>query len=103
MAHVEIRHNAPRQRYEAWRDGKRVGHEQYRLGGRVITFIHTEIDQAYRGEGIASTMIKSALDDVRATGTHRVVARCPTVRTWIQRHPDYQDLLHRGSPVEVQA
>lgn len=101
MAHVEIRHNAQRHRYEAWRDGKRAGHAQYRLAGDVITFIHTEVDQSYRGEGIASTMIQWALDDVRAETSRRVVARCPMVRTWIQRHPDYQDLMRRGVPADA--
>lgn len=95
MANVEIRHNTPRNRYEAWRDGKRVGHTMYRLTDGTIVFVHTEVDQAYRGEGIASTLIRAALDDVRDNSARRVVAQCPMVRTWLHRHPDYQDLQRR--------
>jgi predicted GNAT family acetyltransferase len=95
MAHVEIRHNSQRHRYEAWRDGTRVGHTMYRLTDGTIVFVHTEVDQQYRGEGIGSTLIQAALDDVRDTSTRRVVAQCPMVRTWLHRHPDYQDLQRR--------
>ncbi|MBU4335186.1 MAG: N-acetyltransferase, partial [Actinobacteria bacterium] len=33
-----------------------------------------------------------SLDQVRASG-RTIVAYCPYVRTWLTRHPDYQDLL----------
>ena len=42
---------------------------------------------------MGSTLVRAALDDVRADGRRKVVARCPFVRRWIERHADYQDLL----------
>ncbi len=44
------------------------------------------------GQGIGSKLVKGALDQVRADGL-KVVAQCPFVRGWIEKHPDYADLL----------
>ena len=37
---------------------------------------------------------ETTLDDVRARGSLRVVPRCPFIRSWIEKHPDYADLVH---------
>ncbi|MGB3763430.1 MAG: N-acetyltransferase [Ornithinimicrobium sp.] len=37
--------------------------------------------------------MRGALDDVRAAGRLRVEAPCPFVSAWIERHPEYADLL----------
>lgn len=79
-------------RYEL-RDGDMlVGVAAYRLVGNTITFTHTEIDDAYEGQGLGGRLAREALDDTRARG-RRVVARCPFIAGWIERHPDYADLL----------
>jgi predicted GNAT family acetyltransferase len=36
--------------------------------------------------------VRAALDDVRAKGGS-VVPKCSFVRGWIERHPDYADLV----------
>jgi predicted GNAT family acetyltransferase len=41
---------------------------------------------------VGSTLVRAALDDVRAHGG-RVIATCPFVRGWIDRHQEYADLL----------
>ena len=57
----------------------------------MITFIHTQVADAFEGKkGVASTLIRAALDDVRADGSRRVRPLCPFVRAFIQRHEDYQ-------------
>ena len=55
-------------------------------------FTHTEIDPAFEGHGVGSALAKAALDDVRAKGL-KAVPLCPFIRTWIDRHPDYEDLV----------
>jgi predicted GNAT family acetyltransferase len=42
--------------------------------------------------GLGSRLVRAALDDVRSQGG-RVVPLCPFVRGWIERHPDYADLV----------
>jgi len=58
----------------------------------VITFVHTEVPAELGGQGVGSKLVKGALDQVRADGL-KVVAQCPFVRGWIEKHPDYADLL----------
>ena len=48
------------------------------------------------GHGLGGTLVRGALDDVRARGGS-VVPLCPFVRGWIDRHPEYQDLLSAPS------
>jgi hypothetical protein len=36
--------------------------------------------------------VRAALDDVRSRGG-TVVPLCPFVRGWIERHPEYRDLV----------
>jgi len=62
------------------------------LSGDVITFVHTEVPAALGGKGIGSKLVKGALDLVRADGL-MVVAQCPFVRGWIEKHPAYANLL----------
>lgn len=87
----EVTDNAARHRYELSRDGA-IAHADYRRQGDTITFVHTEVPEAMAGKGIGSALVRGALDDARAKGL-RVVARCPFVAAWIERHPEYRDLL----------
>ena len=52
-----------------------------------------EVADAFEGQGVAGQLARAALDDVRASGKYRVVPRCPYIKKWIDKHPDYQDLL----------
>ena len=56
------------------------------------SFVHTEIDPAFGGRGLASTLIKSALDEMRTRGI-AVLPICPFVLRYISRHPEYLDLV----------
>jgi predicted GNAT family acetyltransferase len=85
--------NAPEaNRYEI-RDGERLlGHADYLRRDDAVVFVHTEVDQDSEMSGLGSTLVRGALDDVRARG-RSVVAECSFVRGWIERHPEYADLL----------
>ncbi len=74
-------------------EGELLGFSVYDTIGPTVVFTHTEVDPKFEGQGIASTLVKEALDAVRASGRD-VVAFCPYVKAWIGRHPEYRDLLH---------
>ena len=78
--------------YELTSDGVVVGHAFFEEHGHTVVFTHTEVDPSYEGQGLGGRLARAALDDVRARGEH-VIARCPFVKAWVDRHPDYQDLL----------
>ena len=78
------------------REGERVlGIAVYRRRGDVTDFLHTEVDQDSGRSKVGSTLVQAALDDVRARGGS-VIASCPFVRGWIERHQQYADLLTRA-------
>lgn len=52
--------------------------------GRLV-FPHTEIDPAFRGRGLATTLVARAMEDVAARG-ETVVPRCPVVRKYLREH-----------------
>jgi predicted GNAT family acetyltransferase len=79
-------------RYEILADGEAAGFVEYQLSPGEITFIHTEIDEAYEGKGIGSVLVRHVLEDARERGL-AVLPLCPFVRGWITRHEDYLDLV----------
>lgn len=83
-----------RERFEAWlQDGTLVGAAYYTMREDAVVFTHTEVPQEYEGQGIASQLVRSALDSVRARNL-RVIALCPYVRAFLRRHEDeYRDLV----------
>ncbi|WP_047869348.1 GNAT family N-acetyltransferase [Nocardiopsis sp. RV163] len=83
-----------RKRYEIRVDGEVAGFAEYILTDDMVTFTHTEIDPAHEGRGLGGTLVRGALDDVRPQGL-AVLPLCPFVKGWIQRHPDYADLVYR--------
>ena len=98
---VEVVDNPSEQRWEARLGGELAGFAEYRVGRvegpsgeqPVVDFVHTEVDDRFEGHGVGSALARAALDGVRRDGSHRVVASCPFIAAWIERHPDYTDLL----------
>lgn len=89
---VDVTDAPERRRYEARIDGELAGIAEYRSSDRFVTFVHTEVMPEFEGKGVASALVRAALDDVRAQG-RRVRAVCPFVKGYVERHPDeYGDL-----------
>jgi predicted GNAT family acetyltransferase len=93
---LEITRNDAEQQYEARVDGELAGIAQFQLDGDRIVFTHTEVDDRFEGQGVGSALARTALDDVRTRGTLRVVPRCEFIRSWIEQHPEYADLVDAG-------
>jgi uncharacterized protein len=87
----EVRNNPALNRFELDVDGQ-TAVAYYRLAPGVITFTHTEVPPALEGHGIASKLIRGALESARAQGL-KVVARCPFVGAFMGKHPEFNDLL----------
>jgi predicted GNAT family acetyltransferase len=88
---TDVVNNREQHRYELAVDG-RIAASYYKLDNGVITFIHTEVPPELGGKGIGSKLIKGALNLVRAEGL-KVIALCPFVKGYIDKHSDYADLL----------
>jgi len=100
---VRLVHDDDRDRYEAL-DGDEVvavlahGDEDLpaadgeALGLRVRDLRSTVVAPDRSGAGIGSAIVRFALDDIRGQGM-RLRPTCWFVRGWIDRHPEYADLL----------
>ncbi|HEY0696997.1 MAG TPA: GNAT family N-acetyltransferase [Micromonospora sp.] len=88
-----VRDNPAESRYEILDGEQVVGFATYRLTGGRIAFLHTEVDPAHAGRGLAGQLVTWALDDVRRRGL-TVLPFCPYVRSFIARHAErYLDLV----------
>ncbi|TMR08473.1 N-acetyltransferase [Nonomuraea turkmeniaca] len=92
---IEIVDNSTESRFELLVDGKVAGFADYRLLPTKIVFTHTEVLSDYEGQGLASKLVGHALQASADTGL-RVVPLCPYVRKYIERHPEFQDLVESG-------
>jgi predicted GNAT family acetyltransferase len=91
---ISVQDNPKRSRYEVLVDGDLAGYSAYRdVAGRRV-FTHTTIDPDYEGHGVGSALARAALDDVRTRGLP-IIARCPFIAGYIDRHPDYADLVEK--------
>ncbi len=84
--------NTGKSRFEIIVDGQVAGFADYLLLPTKVVFTHTEVLPAYEGKGLAGRLVKHALDVTRDTGL-KVEPRCEYVARYIQRHPEYHDLL----------
>jgi uncharacterized protein len=79
-------HRPGAHRFEATVDGH-VGHLEYEVHEGVLTIVHTEVDPALEGRGVAGALVRAALDHARANGLD-VRARCAYAASYIERHPE---------------
>jgi uncharacterized protein len=87
-----IRHEPDAQRFVLELAGG-TGLIRYReLSGNVLDLEHTFVPPALRGGGVASQLTEHALRYARDHG-YRVIASCPFVAAFIERHPQHRDLL----------
>ncbi len=87
----QVTHNAAAHRYETVVDGHRSVCEYELVDGRMV-FTHTVVPTELRGRGIAEKLVRAALAEARVAG-RRVVPQCSYVAKFIERHPEYRDLL----------
>jgi hypothetical protein len=92
---VEVRDDPAKRQFEAFVDGRLAGYTAYELTDDGILILHTEVDDAFEGQGIGSSLVRQMLDLLRADDDTKVTVLCPFVNAWLRRHPDYQDLTRR--------
>lgn len=89
---VTVTDQPERSQYEARAGDELAGLAGYLRDQDVIIFNHTETLDAFAGQGVGSALARYALDDARARGL-RVRPECWFIHGWIERHPDYADLV----------
>ena len=88
---AEVRDNKAQRRFELDVDGG-IAFASYRLTPSAVIITHTETPRALRGRGVASELVEGALQLIRADG-RKVIAGCSFVVDYLQRHPEYADMV----------
>ena len=96
MTEVRVFDEPERNRYSIVADGHLAGFVTYRLHGQEIAFEHAEIQPSLQRQGLASDLVRFALDDAEKRGLD-VLPYCPFVRSFIFDHPEYRDLVPTAS------
>jgi predicted GNAT family acetyltransferase len=92
MGDPTVVHVPDLRRWEVRVGDRLAGFTEYVIKGERYVFVHTEIDPETEGQGLGSVLARGALDEVRAMGAS-LVPLCPFIDGWIERHPEYDDLV----------
>ncbi|MDR2956424.1 MAG: N-acetyltransferase [Prevotella sp.] len=86
-----VTHNEKLSRFEAEIEGL-ISLVDYRRRDNVLMVTHTEVPPQLEGRGIAAALTKALLDYAQ-NNELKIRPICPYTRAYIQRHPEYQDLV----------
>jgi predicted GNAT family acetyltransferase len=89
---MTVADNPAKRRYEAVVDGEVAGSLYYHEQDGKLVLVHTEVELEFEGQGIGGRMAAATLDDIRARGL-QIVPVCPFIRSYLERHPEYADLV----------
>ena len=65
--------------------------EYHRSGDRMV-FLHTEVPPHHEGQGIGSKLAEAGLE-YALENKLTVVPRCPFIAEYVQKHPEYADIV----------
>lgn len=77
--------NEAESRYEIHLGDVLAGFAAFERRPGKILFVHTEIDPAFQGKGLASVLAAGALSDAAASDD-TIVPYCPYIRKYLETH-----------------
>jgi predicted GNAT family acetyltransferase len=87
-----VTQNPDARRFELRSGDEVLGWIDYLPAGGSVIFAHTEITPGHEHQGLGSVLVRQALEDMRARGA-TVIPTCPFTAAFIQRHPEYADVV----------
>lgn len=94
MSGAEVHDDPGHDRYVAEVDGTVAGHATYLVRGERSMLVHTEVADDFEGQGVGSALARYAFEDARSRGLG-VVPLCPFMARYVERHPEYEDIVDR--------
>lgn len=88
---IKVQHNDKEQRFEAHLDG-RSAYLTYTFHGNSVYYDHTFVPQEFRGKGVAAALVREGLEEARRQ-RWKIVPACSYVATFIERHPEFADVI----------
>lgn len=92
---MDVSNNEAASRFESSVDGY-TAFLNYKLRGTLLALIHTEVPPELEGRGVGSALARFALEFAKERGL-KVLPSCPFVAAYIERHPEYAELVRSRS------
>jgi len=91
----KIINNEEENRIEAIINSDRIGLIDYKISNNnILAVYHTEVNQEYEGNGIAAEMTKQLLNYIKEK-KYKIKPYCSYTRVYIERNPEYQELVEK--------
>lgn len=92
MPGIAVVHHPALHKFSAMVEGEEAYLLYHPAGDGILNYASTFTPDRLRGRGIASAVVRHALDHARSHGC-RVIPSCWFVRGYIERHPEYTGLV----------
>jgi predicted GNAT family acetyltransferase len=89
---AQVTDNPVQHRFEMAIAPDAIAAAYYRLDGRRLVLIHTEVPSEFSGQGLATRLATGALDLIRQSG-RKAVLKCPFMANFYKTHPEYADIV----------
>jgi predicted GNAT family acetyltransferase len=89
---LQVQHDEENSRFVAEVEGQDCVLDYERRDEQTLDYTHTFTPEPLRGRGIASDVVRYALEWARRNG-QRVVASCPFVQSYVEQHPEFEDVV----------
>ena len=63
-----------------------------KVGEHMIIIDHTEVPDAFRGQGVGLRLVTRAVEDMRAAGK-KIIPLCPFAKSVFDKTPEIRDVL----------
>jgi uncharacterized protein len=87
-----VHDNPDRRRFELRAGDQVAGIAAYRVRDGVTVITHSEIDPAFRGQGLGSELARQTMDLLKSQQA-RVITACPFFAKYVTEHREYDDIL----------
>lgn len=93
MGDVEREENDSKGRYTYRREGGPLAEMTFsKAGAGLIIIDHTDVPEAYRGQGVGLKLVTQAVEDARTNGI-KILPLCPFAAAQFRKHPAWADVL----------
>ena len=65
-----------------------------KVGDSMIIIDHTDVPDAFRGQGVGLRLVTRAVEDMRAAGK-KIIPLCPFANAQFRRHKEWTDVLEQ--------
>ncbi|MFK7800955.1 MAG: GNAT family N-acetyltransferase [Anaerolineae bacterium] len=91
MSKFEVTDNVAQKRIEVNVDGV-VAYLEYMPAGQNTVISHTEVPAELEGQGVGSVLVKHVLERLKSNNQKAIIT-CPFAIGYIQRHPEYLEVV----------